>query len=149
MRGFVSIGSAFTLALLVGSQAIAQQPPANPAAGGTPDAMPFDIPYGMAITADKAKQVLGAAEAEAKKRNWKMNIAVVDTNGDLVYFQRMDGAQIASVAILRARRVPRRATAARRKFSTTLSKRVIPTFQRSTPRSSPLRAAFPWSRAAS
>jgi uncharacterized protein GlcG (DUF336 family) len=28
-----------------------------------------------------------------------MNIAVVDTNGDLVYFLRMDGAQIASVPI--------------------------------------------------
>ena len=40
-----------------------------------------------------------AAEAGAKKRNWKMNIAVVDTNGDLVYFLRMGGAQIASVPI--------------------------------------------------
>src|SRR6266487_6843142 len=43
MARFVSIASAFTLALLVGSQAIAQQPPANPPSGGTPDAMPFDI----------------------------------------------------------------------------------------------------------
>ena len=70
MARFVSIASAFTLALLVGSQAIAQQPPANPPSGGTPDAMPFDIPYGTAITAEKAKQILAAAEAEAKKRNW-------------------------------------------------------------------------------
>jgi glc operon protein GlcG len=99
MRGFVSVASAFTLAQLVGSQALAQQPPASPPAGGTPDAMPFDVPYGMAITGEKAKQILAAAEAEAKKRNWKMNIAVVDTNGDLVHFLRMDGAQIASVAI--------------------------------------------------
>jgi len=43
--------------------------------------------------------VMAAAEAEAKKRNWKMNIAVVDTNGELVHFSRMEGAQIASVAI--------------------------------------------------
>src|ERR1700750_1115078 len=99
MRGFLSIDSPCGLALLLGGQAIAQQPPANPPAGGTPDAMPFDIPYGMAITGDKAKQILAAAEAEAKKRNWKMNIAVVDTNGDLVYFLRRDGAQIASVPI--------------------------------------------------
>jgi glc operon protein GlcG len=42
---------------------------------------------------------LGAAEAEAKKRNWKMNIAVVDTNGELVHFSRMEGAQIASGSI--------------------------------------------------
>ena len=74
-------------------------PPANAPAGGTPAAMPFDIPYGQSIGEEKAKQVLQAAEDEARKRNWKMNIAVVDTNGELVYFLRMDGAQIASVAI--------------------------------------------------
>jgi uncharacterized protein GlcG (DUF336 family) len=89
--------------MLVGGHALAQQPPAAPPAnapsGGTPDAMAFDIPYGLSITNDKAKQVLTAAEAEAKKRNWKLNIAVVDTNGDLVHFLRMDGAQIGSVVI--------------------------------------------------
>jgi len=67
MLRVVSIASAFTLALLFGTQAIAQQPPANAPSGGTPDAMPFDIPYGMAITTEKAKQILAAAEAEAKK----------------------------------------------------------------------------------
>ena len=61
--------------------------------------MPFDIPSGQSIGEEKAKQVLQAAEAEAKKRNWKMNIAVVDTNGELVHFSRMEGAQIASVSI--------------------------------------------------
>src|SRR3984957_1364791 len=39
---------------------------------------------------------MAAAEAEAIRRNWKINIAVVDTNGELVYFERMEGAQIAS-----------------------------------------------------
>jgi glc operon protein GlcG len=99
MRQVVSFASALGVALLLGSQAVAQQPPPNPPAGGTPEAMPFDIPYGLAITTDKAKQILSAAEAEAKKRNWKMNIAVVDTNGDLIHFLRMDGAQVASVNI--------------------------------------------------
>jgi glc operon protein GlcG len=74
-------------------------PPAPPAAGGTPDAMPFDIPYGQSIGLEQAKQVIAAAEAEAKKRNWKMNIAVVDTNGEPVMFERMEGAQIASGTI--------------------------------------------------
>src|SRR5205807_5238622 len=74
-------------------------PPAPPSAGGTPDAMPFDIPYGQSIGLERAKQVMAAAEAEAKKRNWKMNIAVVDTNGELVHFSRMEGAQIASGSI--------------------------------------------------
>jgi uncharacterized protein GlcG (DUF336 family) len=73
--------------------------PAQPLAGGTPDAMPFDIPYGQSIGLERAKQVMAAAEAEARKRNWKMNIAVVDTNGELVQFERMEGAQIASGSI--------------------------------------------------
>jgi glc operon protein GlcG len=80
----------------------AQAPaPATPAAppGGTPDKMPFDIPYGTSIGLEQAKQLMAAAEAEAKKRGWKMNIAVVDTNGELVMFERMEGAQIASVTI--------------------------------------------------
>ena len=37
--------------------------------------------------------------AEAKKRNWKMNIAVADSGGSLVAFQRMDGAMLASIQI--------------------------------------------------
>ena len=61
--------------------------------------MPFDIPYGMSIGLDQAKQLVAAAEAEAKKHNWKMNIAVVDTNGEPVLFERMEGAQIASGSI--------------------------------------------------
>ena len=90
------------------SQALAQAPApapapatpaAPPAAGGTPDKMPFDIPYGTSIGLDQAKQLMAAAEAEAKKRNWKMNIAIVDTNGELVLFERMEGAQIASGTI--------------------------------------------------
>jgi uncharacterized protein GlcG (DUF336 family) len=64
-----------------------------------PDKMPFDIPFGTAITADQAKNVIAAAEAEAKLRGWKLNIAVVDWAGNLVAFERMDDAQLASIAI--------------------------------------------------
>ena len=93
-------------AMLAAATSVAQQPaapaatpPANAPSGGTPAAVPFDIPYGVSIGEEKAKQALQAAADEAKKRNWKMNIAVVDTNGELVYFLRMDGAQIGSVNI--------------------------------------------------
>jgi glc operon protein GlcG len=101
MRSIVSMTLAACALAALSSQALAQTaapatPPAPPSAGGTPDAMPFDIPYGVSIGLEKAKQVMAAAEAEAKKRNWKMNIAVVDTNGELVHFSRMEGAQIAS-----------------------------------------------------
>ena len=103
MRLIVSMTLAACAVALMTSPTLAQQtpapaaaPPAQPSAGGTPDAMPFDIPYGQSIGLEHAKEVVAAAEAEAKKRNWKMNIAVVDTNGELVQFERMEGAQIAS-----------------------------------------------------
>jgi glc operon protein GlcG len=104
MRTIASIALAAWAMATVSLPAFAQAPapatpPAQPSAGGTPDAVPFDIPYGVSVGLDRAKQVMAAAEAEAKKRNWKMNIAVVDTNGELVHFSRMEGAQIASVNI--------------------------------------------------
>jgi uncharacterized protein GlcG (DUF336 family) len=106
MRSIVSMTLAACAIAVMSSPAFAQTPapapatpPAPPSAGGTPDAMAFDIPYGVSIGLERAKQVMAAAEAEAKKRNWKMNIAVVDTNGELVHFSRMEGAQIASGTI--------------------------------------------------
>ena len=104
MRSIVSMTLAACAVAALSSSALAQTPapatpPAQPSSGGTPDAMPFDIPYGMSIGLDKAKQVMAAAEAEAVKKSWKMNIAIVDTNGDPVLFERMEGAQIASGAI--------------------------------------------------
>jgi glc operon protein GlcG len=73
------------------------QQPAAPAP--VPEQMPFDIPYGTSITLEQAVKIAGAAESEAKKHNWKMNIAVVGPSGDLIYFIRMDGAQLASIDI--------------------------------------------------
>jgi len=74
------------------------QPQSNPL-DVVPDAMPFDVPYGPPISLERAHAVVGAAFAEAKKRNWKMNIAVFDSGGNLVAFQRMDGAMLASIQI--------------------------------------------------
>ena len=64
-----------------------------------PDAIPFDVPYGAPISLDQAEAVIDAAVAEAKRRNWKMNVAVADSGGNLVAFQRMDGAMLASIQI--------------------------------------------------
>jgi glc operon protein GlcG len=64
-----------------------------------PDEMPFDVPYGPPISLDRAQAVIHAAVAEAKKRGWKMNVAIVDSGGNLVGFQRMDGAMLASIKI--------------------------------------------------
>jgi glc operon protein GlcG len=102
MRSILSMTLVACAMAMTGVPALAETPapaPPQPPAGGTPDAMPFDIPYGVSIGLERAKEVMAAAEAEARRRNWKMNIAVVDTNGELVHFSRMEGAQIASVGI--------------------------------------------------
>jgi glc operon protein GlcG len=64
-----------------------------------PNEIPFDVPYGLPISLEQAQAVIQAAVAEARKRNWKMNIAVADSGGNLVAFQRMDGAMLASIQI--------------------------------------------------
>ena len=72
--------------------------PSNPL-DVVPVEMPFDVPYGPPISLDRAQAAIHAAVAEAKKRNWKMNVAVTDSGGNLVAFQRMDGAMLASIQI--------------------------------------------------
>jgi glc operon protein GlcG len=64
-----------------------------------PVEMPFDVPYGPPISLERAQAVIHAAVTEAKRRNWKMNLAVADSGGNLVAFQRMDGAMLASIQI--------------------------------------------------
>jgi glc operon protein GlcG len=78
--------------------AAAQQPNPNPM-DVVPDKMPNDFPYGTPISLDRADAAISAAVAESKKRGWKLNVAVVDGGGNLVAFARMDGAQLASIAI--------------------------------------------------
>jgi len=90
------------VALLGALGASAQQPAAAPASNpldAVPEKMPFDIPYGAPITLARANALISAAVAEASKRDWKLNVAVVDSGGNLVAFQRMDGAQLASIQI--------------------------------------------------
>jgi glc operon protein GlcG len=96
------------VALLAGALGQAQQaptapPPATPppanALDNVPDKMPFDIPYGAPISLARATAAIAAAAAEARKHDWKLNIAVVDSGGNLVAFERMDGAQLASIQV--------------------------------------------------
>ena len=55
--------------------------------------------YGPPISADNAKKVAAAALAEARKNSFNMAVAVVDSTGHLVYFERMDTVQFGSIAI--------------------------------------------------
>ena len=104
MRCFVVTLFAACAALSVAGQALAQAPTPAPAAP-VPDQMPFDIPYGPAITADQAAKVVAAAVEEAKKspRNWKLAIAVVDPNETDRYVLAIehDGGAYASSAAAR------------------------------------------------
>jgi uncharacterized protein GlcG (DUF336 family) len=56
-------------------------------------------PYGMNISVDVAKKASAAAVAEARKNNWFMAVAVTDTAGNLVHFERMDNTQNGSINI--------------------------------------------------
>jgi len=93
---------ALAAGVLVTSVAYAQQP-AAPAAppdlNAVPDKMPFNIPFGTPIGLDKAQSLIQAGIAEANKRGWPEDFAVVDVGGNLVAFARMDGAALASIAI--------------------------------------------------
>jgi glc operon protein GlcG len=56
-------------------------------------------PYGTAISLESARKVATTAIAEARKNKWNMAIAIVDPAGELVYFEKLDGTQAASVNI--------------------------------------------------
>jgi glc operon protein GlcG len=92
------LGMAMAAALVAAGQTRAQQPAANPL-DTVPDKMPYDVPYGAPIALEPAQAVIAAAMAEARKHDWKLNVAVVDSGGNLVAFGRMDGAQLASIPI--------------------------------------------------
>jgi uncharacterized protein GlcG (DUF336 family) len=59
--------------------------------------------YGPNISVETAKKIAAPAIAEARKNNWNMAIAIVDTAGDLVYFEKMDDTQVGSVQIAQAK----------------------------------------------
>ena len=54
-------------------------------------------PRPIGVDAATAKKMVAAAEAAAIAANAQVAIAVVDGNGDLVYFERMDGASARAV----------------------------------------------------
>jgi glc operon protein GlcG len=55
--------------------------------------------YGPAITLEQAKKVMAGAEAEARKNNWPVVIAILDSGGHVVMLNRLDGAQWGSIDV--------------------------------------------------
>jgi glc operon protein GlcG len=71
----------------------------------TVSGLPIANPYGAPISLENAKKAAAAAIAEARKNNFTMALAIVDPNGTLVYYEKIDNTQIgsANVAINKAR----------------------------------------------
>jgi len=62
-------------------------------------------PYGAPVSLENAKKAAAAAIAEAEKNKWSVAVAIVDPNGTLVYYEKLDNTQIGSakVAVEKAR----------------------------------------------
>ena len=56
-------------------------------------------PYGTAIPVESARKAAAAAIAEGKKNGWTVAVAIVDTAGDLVFYEKMDNTQVASAIV--------------------------------------------------
>jgi uncharacterized protein GlcG (DUF336 family) len=61
--------------------------------------------YGTPVTTAQAKKIAAGVVAECQANKWNVAVAVVDTHGGLVYFERMENTQTASldIAIMKAR----------------------------------------------
>jgi glc operon protein GlcG len=59
--------------------------------------------YGPTITLESAKKAAAAAVEVAQANGWAMAVAVVDTAGLLVYFERMEDTQLGSVRVSQAK----------------------------------------------
>ena len=99
LRGLTAIALAMGLLTAGAAHAQQQAPAGAPDLNAIPPQMPFNLPFGTPISLDKAQALVQAATAEANKRGWPEDFAVVDWGGNLVAFARMDGAQLASIAI--------------------------------------------------
>jgi uncharacterized protein GlcG (DUF336 family) len=61
------------------------------------------ILYGAPIPLEKARTVAAAAIAEAQKNGWLMAVTIVDSSGNLVFFEKMDGTQLGSIEVAMAK----------------------------------------------
>jgi uncharacterized protein GlcG (DUF336 family) len=84
--------------LVLTSVALCAAALATQAKAQAPAPAPLPV-YGETVNLEQAKKAAAAAQEFAAKNGWAMAITVVGPTGDLVYFQKMDNTQYASVAI--------------------------------------------------
>lgn len=100
MRRLTLMACALCVALLTSTGAFTQVPPNPDNPNDTVSDTLAPPPYGGPINLETAKKVADAAAAEAAKRKWDaFCIAIVGPSGDLVYFEKLDNCQFASVTI--------------------------------------------------
>jgi uncharacterized protein GlcG (DUF336 family) len=78
------------------------------------DLMALQLATKKVLTLEGAKQILAAAQTEARRNDWTMVICIVDDGAHVICLERMDGTQIASVTVAQ----DKAATAVRFKRST-------------------------------
>lgn len=66
---------------------------------GAAEPQQMTAPYGEPIRIADAKKAAGAGISEAERQHLHMAFAIVDPGGELVYLEKMDGTQTASVQI--------------------------------------------------
>jgi glc operon protein GlcG len=61
--------------------------------------------YGPSVTISQAKKIAAGIVAECQRNNWNIAVAIVDTHGGLVYYERMEDTQTASfdIAIMKGK----------------------------------------------
>jgi uncharacterized protein GlcG (DUF336 family) len=57
------------------------------------------LPNKRVLTLEIAKQILTAAQADARRNGWTMVVCIVDDGAHVICLERMDGTQIARVTV--------------------------------------------------
>ncbi len=55
--------------------------------------------YGTSINLEMARKAVAAGQVEARKHGWPVAIAILDTAGNLVAYEKMDNTQTASIQV--------------------------------------------------
>jgi uncharacterized protein GlcG (DUF336 family) len=95
MHNLRAIASVLATAAWLATAGFAQAQAQAPA----PAAAPTVPQYGTSINQEQARRAVAGAMAEARRINVPMAVAIVDTAGQLVAFEKMDNTQTASIAV--------------------------------------------------
>src|SRR6204780_4427954 len=102
MRRLTVLATALCVALLTGTGAFAQVPPADP--NNPNETVPDQLnptPYGEPIGLDNPQKVAAAPAAKGTKGTWQYSfcITIADPHGEPVYLERGANCQLPSIAI--------------------------------------------------